>query len=177
MDIKLKNNRGQVITLIALALIMLLFVSYGVYTTFPDNSGIQKRVKTVDNHLFSMKKDLERDLYVSGFRTIFLAQVEIANSGAYISDFESFFNESIYNGTVSGAPKEIMVGATVNDIIDSMDQTASELSLNLKLLFSENDLILDNQELVFVWLSIRLHGSQTLTLLKQNEEYLLTSPL
>jgi len=159
MEIKFQNKRGQVITLIALALIMLLFVSYGIYTTFPNDDGIQKRVKTMDNHLFSMKQDLERNLYVSGFRTIFLAQTEIANSGTYIENFESFFNESVYNGTVSGEPKEIMVGATINDIINSLNQSASKLNLDLHIYNVEVSVGQDNPWNVFVEMNFTLNLS------------------
>lgn len=134
MEIKLKNKKGQIITLIALALIMLFFVSYSVYTTFQEDKGVQKRVKTMDSFLFSMKKDIQRNLYVSEFRVVFLAQTEIANTGKYIGNFQEFFEEAVYNGTVSGEKKQIMQGAMIDNITSSLKQSASEL--NLKLNFS-----------------------------------------
>ncbi|MBI2047114.1 hypothetical protein HYT26_03055 [Candidatus Pacearchaeota archaeon] len=69
-----KCKKGQVFTLFAIALIILFFVSYDVYSIVQDRYAVRTRISTMDNFLFSLEKNLERQVYTSGFRILFLAE-------------------------------------------------------------------------------------------------------
>src|SRR3989344_4567644 len=98
----LTQKKSQMFTLIAIALLILFFVSYEVYSIINERQSIKTRISTMESFLFSIEQDLERQLYISGFRIIFLAEKQISETGAYIPSFSDFFDEAITNGTVNG---------------------------------------------------------------------------
>ena len=129
----LNNKKAQIFTLIAIAIIMLFFVSYEIYSTIQERLVIKTRVKTMDSFLFSLEQDLVRKLYISGFRAVFLAENEITKSGRYISNFSSFFSEAVFQGTINGISSDIMEGATISDITTSMQDKAAKMNLLVSL--------------------------------------------
>jgi len=140
----LKQKKAQIFSMIAVAIILLFFVSYEIYSTIHERQIIKTRVKTMDSFLFSLEQDLVRQLYISGFRTIFLAESEIARTGSYILNFSSFFQEAINNGTISGIPSSILDGAKISDIQDNIQGNARKMSIiinlsNIKVSVSQED--------------------------------------
>ncbi len=84
----------------------------------------------MDSFLFSVEQNLQRQVYISGFRILFLAESEITSSGNYI-DVGSFFNEAFFNGTVEGVSQDILIGATYDDLISSVNQKASKINVDI----------------------------------------------
>jgi len=125
-----KNKKAQMFTLIAILLLSLLLISFEVYSMVNQRESIQTRISSMNNYLFSVEKNLQRQMYISGFRIIFLAEDQITKTGDYI-DVNSFFNEAFFNGTVAGTPNSIMVGATYNDLINSINQKAEKINVNV----------------------------------------------
>ena len=161
----LSDKKGQIFTLVAIALAGLLFVTFQVHNVFEQRQTIQTRVSTMDNFLHSLEDNIGRQLYISGFRVIFLAEDEIATTGEYIGDFGDFFSEAFNNGTVAGEVKEIMVGATRDDLIASINQKANKINVevsfsnisanytqvspwNVRFIFSFNFIVEDSAGLV-----------------------------
>ena len=96
----IKNKRGQIFTLLAISIITLMFISFEVFSIVEQRQPIKTRISTMENFLFSLERNLERQMYISGFRIIFLGEEEILKNGVYISDVDAFFNESFFNGSV-----------------------------------------------------------------------------
>ena len=140
----LKNKKSQIFSLIAIAIIMLLFVSYEVYSIIYERAAIKTRIRTMDNFLFSLEQDLSRKLYISGFRIIFLAENEITRTGNYIPSFQNFFEEAISNGTINGQVTEILYGTTIQNITEDIQEKADKMSIianftNVKVSVSQED--------------------------------------
>jgi len=133
MPIKMQNKKSQIFTIIAIVLILLLFASYEVYSYFKEREAIKTRISTMNSFLFSLEENLGRDMYIVGFRTLFLAQTEITKTGKYIPNINLFFNESFLKGSVNGQPSEILVGATFNDIQRSTNEKARKVNVNVTL--------------------------------------------
>lgn len=127
----MRSKKAQIFTLIAIALITLFFVSYEVYSIIQDRQAIKTRISTMDSFLFSLEQNLQREMYITGYRTLFLAENHITKTGNYISDANSFFNEAFFNGTVYGNTSDILVGVRYNDIIDSVNDKASKINVNI----------------------------------------------
>ncbi len=130
---EMKNKKGQLFTLIAIALLFLFLVSYEIYSTLNERKAIKTRVKTMDSFLFSIEENLERQLYISGFRTIFLAENEVAKTGEYISNFSQTFQEAVYNGTYKGNKSTILAGITISEIKQDIQEKADKINLLLNL--------------------------------------------
>ena len=71
------NKKGFFFTGIAILLLSLFLASYTFYDDVQDRKSVQKRVETMNSFMFSIEKDLERQVYVSGFRTILVMEKEI----------------------------------------------------------------------------------------------------
>jgi len=125
----MKNKKAQIFTLLAIFIIVLMFVSFEIFSIVDQRHPIKVRVSTMDNFLNSVEQNLERQAFISGFRIIFLSLDEITRSGNYISNTDSFFNEAFFNGTINGEPNEILIGATYSDLINSINNEADKINV------------------------------------------------
>lgn len=126
------NKKAQLFTAISILLITLMFVTFEVYSTINERNAIKTRISTMNGFLDSVEKNLERQVFISGFRIIFLAENQITATGNYIN-VESFFNESFFNGTINGIPNDLMLGATYGDLINSLNEKANKINVNVTL--------------------------------------------
>lgn len=140
----MKNKKAMVFTLIAIALLSLFLVSYGFYTIAEDRKTTNKRVGTLNNFVFSLEQDLPRQLYISGFRTIFLFEKRISESGEYITDFNSTFEECFFNGTIYDEYQELMDGVTFPGIINSINEKAANINADVNILNPKVSITQDN---------------------------------
>lgn len=128
-----KSKKAQMFSLLAILIIFLLFVSFEIYSYIHQRQAIRTRVASMDSFLNSVEKNLERQMYISGFRIIFLAISDISSNGNYI-DVDNFFNESFFNGTVSGVYNSIMDGATYSNITNSINAKAAKINVNVTMI-------------------------------------------
>ena len=125
------RKRGIFITTIALLLITLFVVSFTFYSDIQQRKSIGKRVESMNNFLFSTEKDLERQVYIAGYRSIFILEDQIATSGTYISNFNSSMQELFFSGSLDNETQTIMQGAIYSDIQQLMTQRADQIGLIL----------------------------------------------
>lgn len=128
---KIKNKKGQIFTILAIVLIGLVFLSFEFFSFLYEGKSIKSRVISMDSFLSSIEENMERQIYISGFRIIFLAENKIASSGTYISDIDAFFQEAFFNGTVNGVTEDILSGATYNDIVSSVNDKAKKINVDI----------------------------------------------
>ena len=168
-SMEIKSKRAQIFTFVAVALILVFFTLYGVYSFSPDRQAIKTRISTMDNFLFSMEQNLEREIYIFGYRAIFLAEDYIVRTGNYIPNMQSFIDEAFFNGTVAGKSTEILVGVRYTDIISSANEKASKINVNFNI-SSANISIKQvdpwNVEVIF---SFRLNMSDKMNLASWNK--------
>src|SRR3989344_2031517 len=131
MPAKISNKKAQVFTLIAIALIGLVFVSFSIYSVAEQRHSVKTRISTMEGFLNSIELNLQRQIYISGFRIIFLAEDEITKNGEYITNVDTFFNEAFFQGTVAGQSADIMLGATYNDLIASIKDKAKKINVDI----------------------------------------------
>jgi hypothetical protein len=128
------NKKGVVFTLIAIALLSLFMASYSVYSFVVDRTGVDSRVETMNRHVFSLEEDFSRKLYISSFRIIFIYEKRIAETGSYISDVDSTFEEALFNGTILGVADEseqsLLSGVLFEDIVEELDSEAEKINLD-----------------------------------------------
>lgn len=135
---KMKNivkiKKGQVFTIIAVFLVVLSFLSFEFFAFLQENKSVKTRVSTMDSFLDSVEENLERQIYISGFRILFLAESEIVSTGNYIGDIDAFFQEAFFNGTVNGIQEtSILPGATYSDLVNSLNDKAASINVNISL--------------------------------------------
>jgi hypothetical protein len=127
------NKKGQFFTLIAVMILILFIASYEVYSIHDDRSSVKKRISTMDSFLSSFEQDLAREMYIFGFRAVFVCQDYTAKTGEYISDTNEFFKEAFFNGTLNGNYSNVLMGATLPDILTSSNTKASLINVNIEM--------------------------------------------
>lgn len=128
------NKKGQIFTLIAISLIVLMFLSVEVYSHIREKNAIKDRVKSMDSFLQALEKNLERQAYISGFRIIFLGISQRVAKGTYVTNLQDFSEEAFFNGTVDGVASELMIGATLDDLVESVNEKARKINVNISML-------------------------------------------
>jgi len=129
----LMNKKGMFFTIIVIVLISILILSYTLYSEVRGRETVQKRIETMSNFIVSMEKDLSRQLYVSGFRSIFVMEKSILETGQYISSVNASAAELFLNGTFNGELQTVMVGTTFSDIADSVKMNSEKMGINTSL--------------------------------------------
>lgn len=142
MAVRFFNKRAQLFTLIAFLLLTFLFLTVEIYSFIDANDSKMTRVETMNSFLHGLEENLERQLYITGFRIIFLAETQIVANGSYI-DVDSFFDEAFFNGTVNGQENNtFLTGVTYDDILLSINEKAQKINVNISL---ENTVITVDQ--------------------------------
>lgn len=111
------NKRGMFFTLLAIVLVSVFIVSYTIVSNLSERKIVQKRVDTLSDFVSLSEEDLSRKIYISGYRIIFLLEKEILETGEFIDDVDSSFQEAFFNGSLGGVQQDLMTGATLSDIL------------------------------------------------------------
>lgn len=131
------NKKGIFFTLIAISIISLFFISYTFYENFNDRSSTRDRVSTLNSFIFSIEEDIERKIFISGFRALFVMQSESVEQGSYIPNANYSLNELFFNGTFNGesfncgAINFTMCDATFLDIQNSIQRKANKVNADI----------------------------------------------
>jgi hypothetical protein len=127
------DKKAIVFTILAISIITLFLITYTFYSVVKSRESINKRITTLNSYVFSIERDIPRELYISGFRIIFLLENKIIDTGAYINNFDSVFKEAFFNGTVGGTFEPLMEGATFLNISESINNIASRINAQASL--------------------------------------------
>jgi len=125
------GKKGVLLTLIAITIITLFTASYTTYTLYTDRGPINSRITTLNNFVASVEQDLPRQVYISGYRAIFLFNRQIIDTGNYMPDIETSFSELFFNGTLNGVSQDIMTDATFSRIEQFFLTGAQRVNANL----------------------------------------------
>lgn len=131
------NKKAQIFTILAIVLIGLVFLSFEIFSFVDNQDSVKDRVETMSGFLDSVEKNMERQVFISGFRIIFLAEDEVAKKGVYVPDMNSFLDEAFFEGSVGGVVKNdsggILNGATYYDMVNSLKQKANKINVDVSM--------------------------------------------
>ena len=133
MIIKKINKRGMFMTIIALVLITLFIVSFTFYNDLQQRKSTIKRVESMNNFLFSTEKDLERQVYIAAYRSIFIVEDNITQSGLYFQNFNPIMQELFFNSSMRNVQQFIMQDANYSSIQKHISDRASAINVNISL--------------------------------------------
>lgn len=87
----------------------------------------------MNSFLFSIEQDLQRQVYISGFRSILVAEQWIAENGQYLIDLNASLQENFFNGQMYGQDNSLLLGTTYGDMQDALNLKAAQLNINVTL--------------------------------------------
>jgi len=138
------NKKGMVLTMVTITLLSIFAISYGAYSLIQDRSSINKRISTLNNFVASVEQDLPRQLFISGYRSVFLFNKKIIETGNYIDNTTESINEIFFNGTLDGETQDLMDSATFTYIQDFLTINAAKINAEITLLNPAIELTQDN---------------------------------
>jgi hypothetical protein len=138
------NKKGIFFTTLAIVILTLFLVSYTFFSVVQERKGIQRRVETMNDFIFSVEEDIPRQLFISGFRMIFIFQDFTLVNGLYVSDLDDKFQELFYNGTFNGVTNELMIGTTFIDIENEIKARGDRISVDVD--FGEPSLLVTQDD-------------------------------
>jgi hypothetical protein len=127
------NNRGVFFTLMALIVLSIFLFSTVTYSDFLVRESTQKRVESMDNFVFSTEKNIERQMFINGFRTIFAFETKIAEDGNYLNHTQEAFQESFFNGTIYGHQNNLTAKTNFSEMKSKIEQAANKVNMNILL--------------------------------------------
>ncbi|MGC8929393.1 MAG: hypothetical protein ACP5OZ_02605 [Candidatus Woesearchaeota archaeon] len=151
------NKKGIFFTIIAISLlaIILLSISYTYsYKNRKQMEAIGSRIRSMDNFVSDLDKDLERGIYISGFRTILGMQSVIEEKGSFLESSKQSFKEIFMNGSINQTPVSIMNDSYFSNWIEKIEDRASELNIGANIVV--NDVIVNQTEPWFVDVSVNM---------------------
>ncbi|MFA5856025.1 MAG: hypothetical protein WC867_01605 [Candidatus Pacearchaeota archaeon] len=127
---KVKNKKGMFFTIISIIILSIFVLGYGIYSLSENQTSINRRIETMNSFVYSVEQDLPRQLYITGFRVIFLSEKRIIETGVPITNFSNTFMEAFYNGTINGEIQPLMAGATIGDLKNQLSNISRIMNLN-----------------------------------------------
>lgn len=127
------NRKGIFFMMLTLVIISLFLLSVTFFSTLSYRESVQKRVETLSDFVNSVEDDLPRQLFIFGYRSIFLMENEIVKSGSYLGngEFPEQIRESFFNGTIMGENQDLLAGSTYDDLVLLLDERASRISAEI----------------------------------------------
>lgn len=150
------RKKGVFFTIITLVILSLFVLTYTIALRVSDSDGAQKRVATMSSFLEATHEDLERQLYTSLFRMLFIVEKRIAETGSYIPSVSAASQELFFNGSLAGSQQELMNGVTLTDITTTLTERAAKLNIALTLSDAQLEVSQDDPWTVKITLSTHL---------------------
>lgn len=124
------NKRGVFFMMLALVIISLFLLSVTFFSGLAARESVQKRVETLSEFVVLTEEDLPRQLFIFGYRVIFLMENKIAQEGSYLGygRFDGLAQEAFFNGTLDGQVQEILEGSTYEDLVELVGERAAKIS-------------------------------------------------
>jgi hypothetical protein len=131
------GKKGMFYTLLAIVfiLVVLLFVRIQTESKVSDRIDLTRtRIETMNEYVDGVEEDMQRALYISGFRSVLvLDQYLTQSNGTYIPDVQQAFRESIFNGTINGTTDTLISGSTFYDWITNVREKGNNLNVQLNI--------------------------------------------
>lgn len=143
----INDKKGIFFTIFVIIVLSLFLFGYSFSTSFISRESTKNRITTLNNFVFSVDEDIPRQLYISGYRILFLIQKNVLDNGTFVPNITAAFEEAFFNGTILGNSNSqidiIMSGAKFSDIVEEIQQSANKINANVSI---NNPIIYLSQE-------------------------------
>jgi len=134
------KKRGIFFTTAAIALAMVIIVTYGAYNTYRLSDRmevIDTRIGTLNLFIKDVENDLSKGVYIAGFRTLLSFNQFIAANGTYIDNVNQRFEESFLNGTINAQQLSLMEDSTFTDWANRVSAEANKVDIQFNFVINQ----------------------------------------
>lgn len=126
------NKKSMFFSIIAIALISLIIFSFTTYTSYKLRDKVmvtETRIYSMNSFIDDIEKDIERGLYISGFRSLMSMEQYITDNGIFLYDVNSCFKEAFLNGTINNSQMGLMNESTFINWTQRIKEQAIKLDI------------------------------------------------
>ncbi len=123
-------------TTAAIALTIVIIVTYSAYSTYRLSDKmeiIEGRIETMNFFIKDIEKDLNKGIYISGFRTLLSFNQFISTNGTFIDNSNERFKEAFLNGTINKQSLSLMKDSTFIDWANKISAEAEKIDIKFNL--------------------------------------------
>jgi len=132
------KKKGVFFTFIAVFIIILIVALVSTRNTFryqQKSDAIAIRVSSMDAFIDDYEKDLQRELFIGGYRAFISMNSYVRDIEDYITDFDEVFSEIFINGTANGTEMDLMFqenqGASFNSWLERINDEVSKMNFEV----------------------------------------------
>lgn len=153
MKLGIKNRKSVFYSFVAIILLLFMVyaVSIKVETTMNDEMDyIRMRAHAMNNFMKALADDMERGIYISGFRSIASLEQYTLNRGSFVNDSEAVLMECFLNGSINSTKQPLMNESTFYNWSTRMKEEAAQLGFALDIAINDIEVYMsDSWNLVF----------------------------
>jgi len=154
------NRKSMFFSITAIALISLVVFSFTIYTSYRLRDKMmvtETRIYSMDIFIDDVEKDIERGLYISGFRSLMSMEQYITDNGIFLYNANSCFKEAFLNGTINNSQMGLMNESTFINWTQRIKEQAIKLDIIVD--FDINNIIIyqENPWTVNIGLDVTLN--------------------
>lgn len=157
MAINLFNSKkGMVFTIlgIILAAFIIVYSEYDFYHFKEKSEIVQQRVISMDNFIDDIEKDIEREMFIGGYRSIIAIDKHLSENGSFLPDVDKTVEEVFLNGTINEEDAELMSNASFNEWALRINEEANKLNINVE--FIPHKVLVTQESPWFVTLNLNV---------------------
>jgi hypothetical protein len=136
----LRNKKGIYFTIMTILFLIVFsfFFLLPSYKRLEEKMAVtEMRVDSMNNLIKDMKRDAERGLYISSYRSLLSLEDQVILSGTFIDDVEFRMKESLMNGTIYGENTAIMQASTFPNWIAKIENDVSKFNIDANISIKE----------------------------------------
>jgi hypothetical protein len=142
------KKKAVFFTFAAIFLIIILIAIITTTNTYryrEKSTAISSRVKTMNNFLYDFDKDMNREIYIGGYRALISINSYLRQIQGFIPNFKEVFSEILLNGTANGTTMDIMQqegqGADILSWTSRINEESSKLNVKVELEVNDVNII------------------------------------
>ncbi len=131
----MKNKKAVLFTIISIILLSVVIYGLTIETETrlkEKRLPVEARVNSVDNFIGDLERDISRGLYIASFRALLGLQQQMTETGEFVTNLNSTFEELVMNGTMDGDYVDVIDDAEMNEWIERIGEKAEELLIDLE---------------------------------------------
>lgn len=118
---------------LAIVVISLFVLSITFFSGFALRKSVQNRVESLSEFVIAVEDDLPRQLFITGYRSIFVMEKEIGDNRNYLGNGGVYSNlqEAFFNGTINGKTQPLLDKIKFSDLEKLVQDRARVISASV----------------------------------------------
>ncbi len=145
----LKQKKAVFFTFAAVFMVIILvgiITASNSYRYREKSLTISSRIRTMNNFITDFEKDIDRELYIGGYRALISVNAYMRILQGYVPDLDSSFTEILMNGTANGTTMSIMKqkdgidtekGADIKSWLSRVNEEASKMNIQIEITMND----------------------------------------